>query len=498
MTLQDRCRAALARSPSRAAVEYEGRWRTWGEMAAVADQLTELLSQAGVAPDAPVGFAPRNRPSALAAELALLARGQIIRMIYAFQSPVGLARDIDRLGVSAIIASQDDFTPEVLEVVRARGLAAITLSDMSAQLVHSPDAPAEVETGTSRPRIDVLTSGTTGPPKHVPFSYDMILQEMVGINVSYSGDEDENIAPAFLYFPLGNISGVYTVLPPLLKGQRAVLVDRFSIEGWQDYVVRFRPTFASIPPAGVRMALDMPIPREDLSSIQVLMTGAAPLDPTIQRAFEEAYGIPVLLSYGATEFGGPVTLMTPELYAEFGKAKLGSVGRPFAGAQLRVVDPETGVELPAGQEGRLEVIAPRIGPDWIVTSDIARLDEDGFLYHCGRADGAIVRGGFKLLPDVIERALCLRPEISAAAVVGVSDPRLGQVPAAAIQLRPGLARPDVATLEAHLREQVYATHIPTTWVFVDALPRTPSFKIDLPAVRRLFEAAAPQAAEPAA
>jgi acyl-coenzyme A synthetase/AMP-(fatty) acid ligase len=179
--------------------------------------------------------------------------------------------------------------------------------------------------------------------------------------------------------------------------------------------------------------------------------------------------------------------MTPELYPEWGKRKLGSVGRPLPGAQLRVTDPETGAVLPAGKEGILEVISPRIGPDWIRTSDVALLDEDGFLFHRGRADGAIIRGGFKLLPETIERALLLHPAVSAAAVVGVPDTRLGEVPAAAIQLKPGFAPPAPTELEAHVRAHVLATHVPVKWRFVEDLPRNRSMKTDRPAVQRLFE-----------
>jgi acyl-coenzyme A synthetase/AMP-(fatty) acid ligase len=290
-----------------------------------------------------------------------------------------------------------------------------------------------------------------------------------------------------LYFPLGNITGIYSTLPTLLKGQRAVLLDRFSVAAWHDYVLRFKPENTGLPPAGFQMVLDADIPREDLACIRRLGTGAAPLDPTVQRAFEERYGIPILLSYGATEFAGPVTAMTAELHEQWGQKKFGSVGRALPGAQLRVIDPDTGAVLPAGQEGTLEVISPRIGSHWIRTSDIALIDEDGFLFHRGRADGAIMRGGFKLLPETIERALLKHPAVSAAAVVGIADRRLGQVPAAAIQLRPGIEPPGTAALEQHLREHVLATHIPVTWRFVEQLPRNPSMKIDRPAVGRLWE-----------
>jgi acyl-coenzyme A synthetase/AMP-(fatty) acid ligase len=215
-------------------------------------------------------------------------------------------------------------------------------------------------------------------------------------------------------------------------------------------------------------------------------TGAAPLDPSVQRAFEEHYDIPILISYGATEFGGPVTSTSLKDIEEFGSAKRGSVGRAIGGAQLRVVDPESGAELPPGSEGLLEVISPRIGPDWIRTSDLAMLDADGFLYHRGRADGAIMRGGFKVLPETIERALLLHPAISACGVVGVKDRRLGEVPGAVIQLSPGAVAPSPEAIEAHLRDHVMATHIPVHWRFVDELPKTLSFKVHRPALIDLF------------
>ena len=273
----------------------------------------------------------------------------------------------------------------------------------------------------------------------------------------------------------------------LLRGQRIVLLERFSVSGWHEYVKRWRPSHSGLPPSCVQQVLDADIPKEDLASIKVMGVGAAPLDPTVQKAFEDHYGIPILLSYGATEFAGPVAMMTADLHADWGRIKLGSVGRAMAGAALRVIDPESEAVLPPGQEGLLEVISPRIGPDWIRTSDIAMIDEDGFLFHRGRADGAIMRGGFKILPESVERALMLHPSVSEAGVTAVPDARLGQVPAAAIRLKPGVERPTIKALEAHLRQHVLATHIPNKWLFCDDLPRTPSLKADRPALRNLFE-----------
>jgi acyl-coenzyme A synthetase/AMP-(fatty) acid ligase len=317
----------------------------------------------------------------------------------------------------------------------------------------------------------------------------MVLRHIVIANKNYPASDVDlsSEPPLFSYYPLGNISGVYGLLPPLLRGHRVVLVERFSVEVWLRYLQRYRPERASLPPAGFQMVLDAAVPREELAGLRSIASGAAPLDPDVHRAFEARYEIPILLSYGATEFAGPVTSMTPELHARWGKAKLGSAGRPIAGARLRVVDPENGEVLAPGQEGILEVIAPRVGPEWIRTSDLAVVDADEFLFHRGRADGAIVRGGFKLLPETIERALLLHPAVATVAVVGLSDARLGQVPAAVVQFKLNAAEPSIDELERHLRGHVYATHIPVAWRVVEELPRTASFKVDRRAARDLFE-----------
>jgi acyl-CoA synthetase (AMP-forming)/AMP-acid ligase II len=487
---------ALARDATHPAIEFEGQSFDWGSMRRVAEQLGRLIDVSGAHAGAPVAFIARTRPSALAALLGLIAKRHTIRMIYPFQSAAGMGRDAQRLRPAVVVAATEDFSDTLIESLKTLKVAAIAIREMGASAVPGlersqpsiePDIPPQ-------PQIEILTSGTTGPPKQFGIRYDVFAQHHIGVRTDDKGagtnaapDESQiRLAPALLYFPLGNISGIYTTLPPLLRGQRIILLDKFTVRAWHDYVLRYRPTAFGLPPAGVQMLMDAAIPKEDLSSIRTLSTGAAPLDPTVQRAFEERYGIPVLLSYGATEFVGPVTAMTADLHAKWGASRFGSVGRPLPGARLRITDPESGAALPPDREGIIEVISPRVGPEWIRTSDIGVIDADGFLFHRGRADGAIVRGGFKLMPETIERALLLHPAISAAAVVGVPDPRLTQIPAAAIKFKPGIEPPSAADLEKHLRDHVPATHIPVLWRFVESMPTTPSFKVDRPALRRLF------------
>lgn len=491
-TLQQLAAATLARDAGGQAIEFEGRWYTWGDLRQVADEVARLLGASGVAPNGPVALISRNHPATIAAELGLIAQGRNIRFIYAFQSSAGIVRDLKRLEPAAFVMTAKDFTPEVAETLRAEGIAAIVLDDMQVAAARGleragPAAAARIYDGA--PQIEILTSGTTGPPKQFAIPYETIRQHHVGGGLTRPPLDASaaELPPALLYMPLGNISGLYTTLPALLNGQRARLLERFTIPGWVDYVKTFRPQSHGVPPSMMRQLLDLDIPAEDLASLKSMGSGAAPLEPSVQKAFEDRYGIPVLVSYGATEFGGPVAGMDLATHREFGRAKLGTVGRAFRGCGLRIVDPESGAPLGPGEVGLVEVRAPRIQQDWIRTADLGTIDADGFLFLSGRSDGAIMRGGFKVLPETIERALLLHPAVAEAAVVAVPDERVSQVPGAAVRLDPAAPHPTIVELTEHLREHVMATHIPVHWRIVDQLPRNPSMKIDRPAVKALFE-----------
>jgi acyl-CoA synthetase (AMP-forming)/AMP-acid ligase II len=109
------------------------------------------------------------------------------------------------------------------------------------------------------------------------------------------------------------------------------------------------------------------------------------------------------------------------------------------------------------------------------------------MYHRGRADGAIMRGGYKILPEAVAEKIALHPSIAAVAIVGLPDERLGEIPVAAIELRPGHVRPTDAELEQHARRHLYSTHVPAAFLIVESMPRTPSMKISLPGVKQLFK-----------
>jgi len=481
---------ALARGPGYPALEWDKRWVNWDQLRQIAESVNGLLQASGADPLAPVALLPRNQPAAVAGFLGLIAAGRSIRMIHVYQPPAGVARDIVAFKPAAVLGAPEDLSEEVLETLREYGIAAIALTAMEAVAARGCARSTIVcDPRPSRPQIDLLTSGTTGPPKQFALSYDMLAEHMVGVNLMGTAQiaDPANLPPIFIYLSFSTITGLYLVLPTMLHGLRGVLVGRFSLPAWHDYVLRHRPPSAGLPIPAVQMILEADIDPADLASLRWINTGAASLDPTVQRSFEERYGIPILLAYGATEFAGPVAFMTRDLHQEWGSKKFGSVGRPFAGAQLRAVDPETGAVLPPGEAGLLEVTTPRLGSAWIRTSDIGVIDTDGFLFIRGRADGAINRGGFKLLPDTIEQALMLLDAVAVAVVTGMPDKRMGQVPVAAIRLKPGVTPPTAEELATHLRKHLPPTHIPVEWRFVDTLPYNAMLKVDRVALRKLFE-----------
>jgi long-chain acyl-CoA synthetase len=502
MLLEEAMREALRRDPAQKAIEFNGEWFTWGWLAGVAQKLDQLLTEAGLGANTPVGLVARNRPHFVAALLEVIASSRSVVMIYAYQSTDALAGDIRRLALPVVIADDEDWTETLRLAATEAGTLGVALGGAAPDAVRAVVTRDAAQARASRIKVDtlaieMLTSGTTGAPKRLPLSYDFLARALIGESTQAARlAAGVKVDPVLMMFPFGNISGLYSYIPMAAFGRPVVLLEKFSAAAWIDFVKRYRPKEMNLPPAGVRMVLNEAPPSQDLSSLEFIFSGAAWLDPNLQEEFRQVYGVPILLSYGATEFGGVVTAFTPAMFKEFGPAKLASVGRPWAGTELRIIDADSGAILPAGDTGILELRAPRLGPDWVRTSDLASIDVDGFLFHRGRADGAISRGGFKIIPENVAEKLALHPSVAAAAVVGRADARLGEVPVAAIELRPGAARPSDAELEAHARKHLYSTHIPAAFLIVDALPRTPSLKVSIPGVKALFAEAAEQAAGP--
>lgn len=463
----------------RPCIEFEGRWHSGDEVTGYAAAVDAALRDAGVGPRAPIGLVVRNRLAHAAAIGGSLAGARWLSMIYSFQSPEAIARDVEALRPAAVVADAEDWTAPLLAAVTRCGIGGVAIS---------VDGPRVVTVGGSvapapSAGLSILTSGTTGPPKRQAIGAVALQRTVFSVTGGlFAAPQDP---PELSYWPFGGI-GVCQLIAGFATGKRIVLLERFSVEDWVRAVRTHRIPRAGVQPAVVRMLLDADVAADDLASLQFLISASGPLDPATRDEFEQRYRIPIRLAYGATEFAGSVCAWTPDLVERFGAGKRDSVGRPLPDTQVRIVDPDSGAEVPAGRRGVLEARIAALSPDWIRTTDIASVDADGFVTLYGRADGAIIRGGFKILPETVRRRLLAHPGVRDACVVGVPDDRLGQVPFAAVEPALGQPVPDSEELREWVRAALPVHHVPVAVVAVDELPRTPSLKVRLPDVAALY------------
>ncbi|MCF2525974.1 class I adenylate-forming enzyme family protein [Yinghuangia soli] len=337
-----------------------------------------------------------------------------------------------------------------------------------------------------------FTSGTTGRPKPVLLRHsgisallEPVLDRLVGRARTRPAEPMPNLIPTSMSL----WAGIYNVLFAFRVGAPVILMEHFDTARFTAYVRRFGIRSVVLPPAAMVMLADDPAVA-DLAPLRYVRSITAPLSPFQARRFRDRFGITVLNCYGQTEIGGEIVGWNAADARAYGEEKLGAVGRPHDGVALRVADAD-GTELPCGASGELWVrtpalaagyadgtaLAERLGPDgWFRTGDIGRVDAEGFLWIDGRVSDMINRGGLKVFPAEVAEVLRLAPGVADAAVVGMPDPRLGEVPYAFIVPTPGHTA-DVADLDAWCRTHLAPFKAPARYVTVDALPRNEAGKV---------------------
>jgi long-chain acyl-CoA synthetase len=468
--------------------------RSWSY---VADALTTLQSATRNAErleGLSVGVVTRNRPP----HLAVIAATVALRHCYLTLNPMftdqDLAKDIEGLGLHVIAASRDDLIrPGVMEAALRSGAAVVELTTDETPLVILQEMESgHVVPDRSGVSVAMLSSGTTGVPKRITLSYenlDAALGQSAPARQNDKPASSNQSRPALVWHPIGHISGAVMAIESFSVGRPIILMERFDPELWATLVERHEVRLGQVNPTAMRMILDANIEPSRLRSLRYVRGGTTATPPELQDEFERRYHVPIMVTYGATEFAGAIASWSPDDHRVYGKSHMGSSGRAHPGVQLRVVDSSSGRVLAAGDEGILEVLAPQADKgddDWLRTTDLAVIDHEGFLWIKGRVDDAIIRGGFKVHPAKIEQALKEHPSVLEAAAAGLDDERLGAVPVAAVVLRDNLAAPTPQELLLFVESRLARYEIPTRLVIVDALPLTLSMKVSRPALRALF------------
>jgi acyl-coenzyme A synthetase/AMP-(fatty) acid ligase len=489
----------FAIDPSANAIDCDGTWWRWGDLARIKEALEAILEEEGLGAGVRLGMLLRNKPAHVAALASIMSSARCVVTLNPVIPDDKLAQEIAALALPAIVASGDDWArPAVRKAAADACVVGIELPDSAQGVVRKVPGldrcSATIVRDAPGIAIEMLTSGTTGTPKRIALKASLF-EKMLNDATVYERDRQGDHRPRlrkgvnFVMIPFAHMGGMWSIMNTLVSGRQAFLIERFAVDPFIAAMRRHRPRALSTPPAILRMVLDANIAKEDLASIVAWRTSTAPLDPDIADLFLERYGIPVLQVYGATEFAGGVAGWTMEDFKLYGRAKRGSVGRLNPGIEGRVLDSETKEPLSPGTEGMLSLRAGHLGNgnDWIETTDRALLDADGFLWIKGRYDNAIIRGGFKILPDEVVKILEKHPAIREAAVAGIRDERLGEVPVAAYIVKTGAGAPNTAELREHLRRHLSPYQIPELFLAVAELPRTPSMKVSVEGVRALFE-----------
>jgi acyl-coenzyme A synthetase/AMP-(fatty) acid ligase len=363
----------------------------------------------------------------------------------------------------------------------------------------APERLAEPATYDAGVAFVTWTSGTTGTPKpvlHTHANYLELLDRVLGPlrggprrEARGSGDEERRPTPNLVPLSLALNAGIYNVLFGLRAGAEIVVMDGFDPGEFADLVRRFAIRSTVLPPAAMAMLSDDP-DVVDLAPLRYVRSITAPLSPLQARRFSDKFGVVVLNGYGQAEIGEVIGWTAAD--ARGHPDKLGAVGRPHPGVSIKIApagddaadDAGGHDEAAAGTIGRLLVRPPttalgiasaRVDADgYVDTGDLARIDADGFVWIEGRASDVINRGGNKVFPEHVEEVLRLVPGVAEAAVVGVPDDRLGEVPVAYVVTTTDVADAD---LVAACREHLAPYKVPVAFRRVGALPRSEVGKV---------------------
>ena len=463
-------RMALIDGPSGAAITY-------AQLAARIDRAAAGLSARGLRPGDVLALWAPNSPEWAIAALGAMAAGATVTGVSPACVERELAAQLADSGASILVAAAD-----LLEVARTASVREVIALD---DVEREGAAPVVALEASRAVALLPYSSGTTGLPKGV-----MLTHANVAVGVAQAraalklGPRDTVVAVA----PFAHVMGfIITLGTALTSGATLVTLPRFAFEPYLELVERHRATVLIVPPPVMAALAGHPaLDAHDLSSLEFVVAGGAPVPAEIQRAVGERLpGVVVRIGYGLTETTATAT--APDRERDVAP---GSVGRAMPGTELRVVDPQSGADLGPGERGELWVRGPQtmagyLGrPDagaamidadgWLRTGDLVVIGDDGQVFIVDRLKELIKVNALQVAPAELEALLVTHPAIADAAVVARPDDACGEVPVAVVVAREPLDADDVMAWVAGRvapHKRIRAVR------FAAAIPRTPAGKI---------------------
>jgi len=377
-----------------------------------------------------------------------------------------------------IVVGQNDDAP-------APDGAGYDVRGYTALIANQPDTQVDVEIKPEDRAVILYTSGTTGRPKGVLLSH----RNLISNAIAGAGDDVELTSgrASLAVLPLAHAFGITVSNVAYLSGTKTVMVARFDLEQVFQLIEKHRVAgFAGVPAMFVGMLNFPDAEKYDTSSLEFVVSGSAPLPVSVLEGFEKRFNCPIREGYGLSEATTAVSGHAVDMVR-----KPGSVGKPLEGVEVRVVD-EHDHDVPTGEIGELLVRGPNLMqeyynmPDeteqalrggWLHTGDMAKLDEDGYIYIVERKKDLIIRGGLNIYPRDVEEVLMRHPSVLECAVIGVPSERMGEEVLAYVVLQDG-KQATAEELIAFSQQYLANYKTPSFVEFIPALPRNPIGKID--------------------
>lgn len=528
------------RVPNRIAIHFGGMVLTYGELKILVDRFATALSALGLKKGERMAIHLPNCPQFAIAYYGLLKIGAVFTPLSPLLSPREALHQLTDSG-AVMLLTLDLLYPGIQSIIPETGVRQVISTsiadcynaviaptkllgkiptpgtlDMTELLKnHNPAVPAiEFDIYNDLAHL-AYTGGTTGVSKGVMLTHANVVKNTLQFGCWMSGaqlgiDKDQRVElvypegvdpardrqvvqdreTALVVVPWFHAMGTIGYLNNMVSGGTTMVVfPRFDPREYLEAVGKFSATtLGGAPQLYVPLLSQPDFQQYDLSKIKFVASGAAPLPVSILEKMKSAFPSgAVVEAYGLTEctMGAVCNPPIP------GKGKIGSVGLPVFDTEVRVVNPETGQELPPGEEGEICIKGPQVmvgywqRPEataevlrdgWLYTGDIGREDADGFFYITDRKKDMIIYKGYNVYPREIEELIYAHPAVELCGVVGKPDEAGGEIPVAFVQVKAGHQVTEAGLID-HVNSQIAAYKKLRQVVFTDSVPVSPAGKV---------------------
>ncbi len=465
-----------------ALVDHDRRF-TYAELAERVNNCRDRLYDKGVRRGDRVAIFSRNSAEFIFAYLAIGSLGAIAVPINFQLSNREVAFMIMDAGIRCILTYQPLNLADALAAIRcSRPVQQLDIRTCGEKkdVPAAPELPAAFD--DRNPCVIIYTSGTTGRPKGAVLSHRNLMVNVSQMDQNGMACTESSIVLCVL--PMYHCFGwTCSVLYPLFMGATVVILDQFTPKETIATIRREKVTDLYIVPSIVSLLTKLAKP-EDMATVRTVVSGGTALPLKIEQDFLKKFDVLISEGYGLSE-ASPVVTMNPA-----GRAHVGSIGPVIPGIQYRFVD-ANGQDVPNGEPGEFiiqgenvmlgywnlpEATSEALRGGWLHTGDVARIDENGYVYIVDRLKDMIISMGENIYPREVEELLYQFPGIEDAAVIGIEDKLRGQAGACFYSVHPG-AEVNIRELKKFLQANLALFKIPREFHQLDSLPRTATGKI---------------------